>query len=170
MWLVLLVAIVILIIGYALSQIEDDFGVSVIVAIIGAGITLGVVLFVLSNTIIYETEIVVAEEYQLVALENSTSAQGTFILIVGTYREKMIYKYFFEDTDGASIYQERNAINMRIYEEDRDDAVMQVIVTKTKATNYNALYQIRDTGDERTTIFRVPKGTINRSLNIDLGG
>ena len=114
MWLVLLVGVVIFVVGAMLSKIEDDVGVSFILAIIGAFVTLLVVFFVLSNSIIYEKETVVAEEYQLVALENETSAQGTFILIVGFYGEKMKYKYFIKDTDGALLYRERNAANVRI--------------------------------------------------------
>ena len=141
-----------------------------------------IVVFFATQTITYEHQLtdgtIEVVEWELIALNASDEVggkfEGIFFLVSGTLGNTDKYKYYYRQGDGGIRYGELDAKTVTIYEENREDAVMQVMsYTKENPKNVNDFFQILswdlyDINAIKKTIFRIPEGTVLREVNISL--
>lgn len=105
------------------------------------------------------------ETSELVGLEDRVGGEGRFFLIWGSIDQKPYY-VLYRKKGKAIVLDKVQAENAEIYEEERDDAVMErcFLVKKFKIQIPPASIDLKHCKVK----FRVPKGTIKRVYNLDL--
>ncbi len=96
--------------------------------------------------------------YEVVALTNRASLEGTFFLASGYMKEELYFYAYIRKENGAIVLEMSKAKYAEIYEEDRDDAIL----IKYRYAFYAGRNQYIDHQ------YYVPKGTVIRGINLDL--
>ncbi len=107
-------------------------------------------------------------EFELVTLKDTPSndPSGAFFLGIGGVDSELnfYYVYYYEDEDGSVRLGKINSKHARIYEEDREDAVIK-IYEKPALSRFGLTF--RHSRPTKAEIF-VPKGTILPGYRLDL--
>lgn len=106
------------------------------------------------------------QEIHLVAFKDGQSVKGSFYLGCGSVQGASIYSYYTERSDGGIIQGSVYADSSIIYEQNRNDAVLEVWLTKTAYGKWeNFVFEHNPAVHNK---FLVPKGTVVRRFVADL--
>lgn len=106
------------------------------------------------------------ETYELVALKDNTTIQGSIFFFSGTMR----YYFYYKESNGALKLQSIPVRNTEIYEEQRNDGtVTRYDVWGVTKSGFNWLSPI-PYWDRKCSkyVVRIPEGTIKRDFVLDL--
>jgi|GEM_PF-4612567 len=101
-------------------------------------------------------------EIQLTAFHDGTSVHGSLFCIRG----EGIYRYYHQNDDGGIVYGQVSANDTTIYEEKRNDGILEIRQQRTEGKWKS--WVLESDADHRTYRFLVPKGTVVRKYVADL--
>jgi len=96
-----------------------------------------------------------SNEYELVAINNSTQTSGHFFLGCGTIDEEAVFYFYTRDKDGAIKLRDRVAQFCTVYED-----------VPEGETPYVILYETLTSGPAAK--FHVPKGSVVQNFTLDV--
>lgn len=146
------------------GMVMISFMVAVAVAVMVAMFSLGGAVVVGELTHSYHFD----REVELITLKDAqnNNIDGSFFLGTGSVDSELnfYYVYYYEDEDGSIRLGKANSKYARVYEEDRDTAVVKTY-EKTALSKFGLTF--RDGRPTRYEIF-VPRGTILPGYKLDL--
>ena len=136
---------------YKKNQMENVIGAAFMSVVV---IAMCIILVMVST----DAEEVV-EKYDLVAINDAQSVNGSFFLGCGSINENMYFVFYFEKADGAIQYKRVKAEWCSVYESDEYKTPKAELINKGNLLS-GACYE--------SAKFYVPVGTIKRNYNLDL--